>query len=73
MIQPPFPSTIAAQPCHITFLTARAVVRKTRNDSQTGSRAWTRQCLRRGGWGGEGKTHIMMATTPIAKRIIRGA
>ena len=29
--------------------------------------------LAQGGWGGEGKTHIMMATTPIAKRIIKGA
>ena len=52
MIQPPFPSTIAPQPRHVTFLTTTIVVRKNQeNNDQTGTRACTRQCLRRGGGG----------------------
>ena len=50
MIQPPFPSTIGAQPRHVTFLTTKTVVRKNQeNDGQTGLRAWTSQCLRNAG------------------------
>ena len=49
MIQPPFLSTIAAQPCHVIFLTTKSVVRKNQeNNSQTGSRAWTGQSLHKG-------------------------
>ena len=52
MIQPPFPSTIGAQPRQITFLTTKTAVRKKQdNNSQMGSHAWTSQCLRRGGGG----------------------
>ena len=52
MIQLPFPSTIEAQPRNVTFLTIQTVVRKIqKNDGQTGSCAWTRQCLDRGGGG----------------------
>ena len=50
MIQLPFPSTIKAQPRNVTFLTRKAVVRRIqKNDGQTGSCAWTRQCLDKGG------------------------
>ena len=53
MIQPPFSSAIAAQLHHVRFLTTKAVVRKHQeNDGQTGSLAWTRQCLRKGEGGG---------------------
>ena len=49
MIQLPFPSTIEAQPRNVTFLTIKAVVRKIqKNDGQTGSGAWARQCLDKG-------------------------
>ena len=42
-------------PRNVTFLTIKTVVRKIhKNDGQTGSCAWTRQCLDRGG-GGVGK------------------
>ena len=52
MIQLPFPSTIEAQPCNVTFLTRNTVVRKIqKKDGQTGSCAWTRQCLDKGGGG----------------------
>ena len=51
MIQPPFSSAIAAQPCHVTFLTTKTVVRKNQeNLGQMGSRAWTRQCFVQGGY-----------------------
>ena len=41
MIQSPVPSTIEAQPHHITFLTTKTAVRKNQeNNGQTGSRAW---------------------------------
>ena len=41
-----FPFTIEAQPRNVTFLTIKTVVRKIpKNDGQTGSCAWTRQCL----------------------------
>ena len=37
---------------YVTFLTTKTAVRKNReNDGQTGSRGWTRQCLRQGGGG----------------------
>ena len=54
MIQLPFPSTNEAQPCNATCLTMQSVVRQIqKNDGQTGSSAWTRQCLdKRGGGGG---------------------
>ena len=53
MIQLPFPSTIEAQTRNITFLTIKIMVRKIqKNDDQTGSCAWTRQCLDNGGGGG---------------------
>ena len=53
MIQAPFSSAIAAQPRHDTFLTTKAVVRENQeNDGQTGSCAWTKQCLRKKGAGG---------------------
>ena len=63
MTQLPFPSTIEAQPRNVTFLTMKIrnvtfltikiVVRKIqKNDGQTGSCAWTRQCLDKGGGGG---------------------
>ena len=43
MIQLPFPSAIEAQPCSVTFLTIKTMVRKIqKNDGQTGSCAWTR-------------------------------
>ena len=46
MIQLPFPSTIKAQPCNVTSLTIKTVVRKIQKDvDQTGSIAWTRQWL----------------------------
>ena len=52
MIQLPFPSTTAAQPHNVTFLTKKTVVRKIqKNDGQMGSCAWTRQCLDGGGGG----------------------
>ena len=52
MIQLPFPSTIEAQPRNVTFLTIQFVSEKSRkNDGQTGSCAWTRQCLDKGGGG----------------------
>ena len=52
MIQLPFPSTIEAQPRNVTFLTIKTVVRKIqKNDGQTGSCVWTRQCLDKGGGG----------------------
>ena len=52
MIQLSFPSTIKAQPRSVTFLIIKTVVRKIqKNDSQTGSCAWTRQCLDKGGGG----------------------
>ena len=50
MIQLPFPSTIEAQTRNVTFLTIKSVVRKIQKiDGQTGSCAWTRQCLDKGG------------------------
>ena len=50
---PPFPSTTGAQPRHVAFLTTRTAVRKNQeNYGQTGSHAWTNQCLCRGGGGG---------------------
>ena len=53
MIQLPFPSTIEAQPCNIAFLTIKTVLRKIqKNEGQTSSCAWTRQCLDKGGGGG---------------------
>ena len=52
MMQLPFPSTIEPQLCNDTFLTIKTVVRKIqKNDGQTGSCAWTRQCLDKGGGG----------------------
>jgi len=52
MIQLPFPSTIEAQPCSITFLTIKTVVREIqKNDGQMGSCAWTMQCLDKVGRG----------------------
>ena len=53
MIQLNFPSTIEAQTRTVTFLTIKSVVRKIqKNDDQTGSCAWTRQCLDKGRGGG---------------------
>ena len=50
MMQLPFPSTMEAQAHSVTFLTIKTVVRKIqKNNSQTGSCAWTRQCLDKGG------------------------
>ena len=60
MIQLPFPSTIEAQPRNITFKNIKTVVRKIQeNYGQTGSCAWTRQCLEGASkqcfsWGGGG-------------------
>ena len=52
MTRPPFPSTTEAQPRNVTFLTMKTVVRKIqKNDGQTGSCAWTRQCFDQGGGG----------------------
>ena len=52
MIQLPFPFTIEAQPRNVTFLTIKTVVRKIqKNNGQTGSCAWTRHCLDKGGEG----------------------
>jgi len=48
MIQPPFPSTIGAQPRHVALLTTRTVVRNNQ-DGLMGSRAWTGRCLRKEG------------------------
>ena len=59
MTQLPFPSTIEAQPRNITFLTIKTMVRKIqKNDGQTGSCAWTRQCLDKG----RGGTHKTMGS-----------
>ena len=50
MTRLPFPSAIEAQPRNVTFLTMKTVVRKIqKNDGQTCSCAWTRQCLDKGG------------------------
>ena len=50
MTQLPVPSTIETQPRNVTFLTKKTVVRKIqKNDGQTDSCAWTRQCLDGGG------------------------
>ena len=55
MIQPPFPSTIKAQTRNVRFLTIKTVVTKIqKNDGQTGSSAWTRQCFDKGVGGGGG-------------------
>ena len=56
MIKPTFPSTSEAQSHNVKFLTIKTVVRKFhQNDGNTGSCAYTRQCLRKGGGGGTGK------------------
>ena len=52
MIKPPFPYTSEAQSHNVTFLTTKTMVRKFhQNNGNTGSCAWTRQCLRKGGGG----------------------
>ena len=52
MIKPSFPSTSKPQSHNVTFLTIKTVVRKfNQNDGNTGSCAWTKQCLRKGGGG----------------------
>ena len=50
----PFPSAIESQPRNVTFLTIKTVVRKIQKNNghgQTGSCAWIRQCLDKGGGG----------------------
>ena len=49
LTQLPFSSTIGAQPRHVTLPDTKTAVReKQENDDQTGSLAWTSQCLRKG-------------------------
>ena len=50
---------------HITFLTTKTGIRKNQeNDSQTGSRAWTRQCLSTAG------TPVWVSTVSISDEIL---
>ena len=70
MIQPPFPSTMGAQLGHITFQTTKTAVRKNQeNDGQTGSCAWTSQCLCNGE-GGEGVRKSFTTAPEIGKNIL---
>ena len=71
MIQLPFTSTIEAQPQIVTFLTINTMVRKIhKNDRRTGSCAWTRQHLDKGGGGNanfnrNGKEHCPTMENPL--------
>ena len=71
MTQLPFPSTIEAQPRNVTFLTTKTMVRKIqKNDGQTGSCAWTTQCLDKGGGGhactGSADAHAVAHRCPLS-------
>ena len=53
MIQPPFPSTIRAQMCHVTFLTTKTAVRKNQeNDGQMRSPCLDKPMIAQRGGGG---------------------
>ena len=55
----PFPLYNRTKTASRRFLTGKIMGRKNQeNDSQTGSHAWRRQCLRKGGLGQRDTTHL---------------